>query len=264
MSGLWPTLSGSVVRPGGVSGPGFAGDQPSLSDVFVVPQSIHMVMGTLCDQITYPHRLEPAERTEEVEDRLRGLLEKVGVVYLLARWGNENELANHRDADASAELGLKGTGHERGAATREGWDREVEWEHVLSLGEQQRLGLARMYYHSPKFAVLDECTSAVSIDAEEVLYREAAKQGVTTITISQRNTLPQVHKQSLPLLLIAWTDSDRLLVMTGSSTRSISFLAIIMRAGGRLQTSRRGQRTWWRAQFEDSLLGQASGSVSSK
>jgi ABC-type uncharacterized transport system fused permease/ATPase subunit len=28
---------------------------------------------------------------------------------------------------------------------------EVEWEHVLSLGEQQRLGLARMYYHSPQF-----------------------------------------------------------------------------------------------------------------
>jgi ABC-type uncharacterized transport system fused permease/ATPase subunit len=69
----------------------------------------------------------------------------------------------------------------------------------LSLGEQQRLGLARMYYHSPKFAVLDECTSAVSIDAEEILYREAAAQGVTTITISQRNTLPEFHTQHLNL-----------------------------------------------------------------
>eukprot|EP01046_Picozoa_sp_COSAG06_P020285 COSAG06_NODE_1480_length_9321_cov_14.755042_6_plen_133_part_00 len=111
---------------------------------------------------------------------------------------------------------------------------------MLSLGEQQRLGLARMYYHSPQFgagnrqtpflrchfddaendqftktglgqtwgklrnkalfaAVLDECTSAVSIDAEEVLYAEAAKQGVTTITISQRNTLPEFHTQHLCL-----------------------------------------------------------------
>jgi ABC-type uncharacterized transport system fused permease/ATPase subunit len=40
MSGLWPTLSGNVARPAG----GPAG-QPALSEVFVVPQSIHMVIG---------------------------------------------------------------------------------------------------------------------------------------------------------------------------------------------------------------------------
>jgi hypothetical protein len=28
------------------------------------------------------------------------------------------------------ELGLLGTGHQRGEATKEGWDKEVEWEHV--------------------------------------------------------------------------------------------------------------------------------------
>ena len=41
-----------------------------------------------------------------------------------------------------------------------------------------------------RFYVPQECTSAVSIDAEEKLYKAAVEQDITTITISQRNTLP--------------------------------------------------------------------------
>ena len=65
----------------------------------------------------------------------------------------------------------------------------------MSLGEQQRIGMARLFYHKPKYGVLDECTSAVSVDVEEKLYTEAAARDITCITISQRLALEEFHSQ---------------------------------------------------------------------
>jgi ABC-type uncharacterized transport system fused permease/ATPase subunit len=47
--------------------------------------------------------------------------------------------------------------------------------------------------------VLDECTSAVSIDVEARLYESAARAGIATITLSQRLALEEFHTQELRL-----------------------------------------------------------------
>ncbi len=56
---------------------------------------------------------------------------------------------------------------------RHGWAACERWEDVLSLGEQQRLGMARLFFANPRFAVLDQCTDAVSADVETALYESA-------------------------------------------------------------------------------------------
>lgn len=67
-------------------------------------------------------------------------------------------------------------------------------------GEQQRIGMARLFFHKPIFGVLDECTNATSVDVEEALYQYAQKLGITLITITQRAALLKYHHAELNLL----------------------------------------------------------------
>ena len=40
-----------------------------------------------------------------------------------------------------------------------------------------------MLYHKPKFAVLDEATSEISVEIENKIYMMAKKMGITLITV---------------------------------------------------------------------------------
>ena len=73
------------------------------------------------------------------------------------------------------------------------WDAEDEWRDVLSIGLQQRVAMARLFYHAPKYAILDECTSSVTLEIEKRMYDTAKSLGVTLMTVSHRRSLWRYH-----------------------------------------------------------------------
>lgn len=54
-----------------------------------------------------------------------------------------------------------------------------------------------MLYHKPTFAILDECTSAVSMDVESALYERIKEAGVTLFTVSHRHSIFKHHNYIL-------------------------------------------------------------------
>ncbi|KAI5795374.1 ABC transporter transmembrane region 2-domain-containing protein [Peziza echinospora] len=171
VAGLWPVYRGLVSRPRKVGGAVSKFQQVPFSGggegIMFLPQRVYMSVGTLRDQVIYPHTEMDMKAGGRGEADLMRVLGMVRLGYLVEREG--------------------------------GWDTRKEWKDVLSGGEKQRMGFARVLYHKPKFVFIDEGTSAVSSDVEGLLYDTCKAQGITLITISSRLSLKKYHTYQLLL-----------------------------------------------------------------
>ncbi|KAF5272212.1 hypothetical protein FQA39_LY01294 [Lamprigera yunnana] len=159
----------SVFRILGELWPLFGGvlTKPPRGKLFYIPQKPYMTLGCLRDQIIYPHSKRDASQRGYTDVQLIDFLNNVQLEYLVEREG--------------------------------GLDAIADWLEVLSGGEKQRIAMARLFYHAPEFAILDECTSAVSLDVEESMYNYCREVGITLLTVSHRKSLWQHHEYVLYL-----------------------------------------------------------------
>jgi len=157
VAGLWPVYRGLVSRPRSAGTDG----------IMFLPQRPYLSIGTLRDQVIYPHTDVDMREAGRRDHELQRILNEARLGYLPEREG--------------------------------GWDTRKEWKDVLSGGEKQRMAIARLLYHEPRYAFVDEGTSAVSSDVEGILYETAKEKGITLITISTRASLRKYHTYNLTL-----------------------------------------------------------------
>jgi putative ATP-binding cassette transporter len=130
---------------------------PKDAKVMLLPQRPYFPVASLAAAVNYPARLGTFENA-----RLAEVLTAVG----LGQWA-------------------------------ERLDEEAHWNRMLSLGEQQRLAIARVILQEPDFLFLDEATASLDEAAEASLYRllHERLKGTTIVSIGHRSTLGAFHRR---------------------------------------------------------------------
>jgi putative ATP-binding cassette transporter len=136
--------------------------RPALSEIMFLPQRPYMVLGSLRSQLLYPN-----PDNDISESKMRHVLEQVNLPDLPERFG--------------------------------GFEIELDWANLLSLGEQQRLAFARLLLTRPRYVILDEATSALDLANEKKLYEQLKAKETTLISVGHRPSLLQYHEYVLEL-----------------------------------------------------------------
>lgn len=136
--------------------------RPDTRQMLFLPQRPYMLLGSLRNQLLYP-QLD----LEVSDEALQRLLVRVNLPDLVERFG--------------------------------GFETELDWAKVLSVGEQQRVAFARVLLVAPRYAILDEATSALDIANEDSLYQQLAGTGTTLVSVGHRPSIAKYHPQVLEL-----------------------------------------------------------------
>lgn len=138
---------------------------PTPADMFFLPQIPYLPLGSLRWQLIYPNQNSTATDAE-----LQDVLKTVNLESLVEKFASEG-----------------------------GLDAVKHWVDVLSPGERQRLAFARLLLNKPKYAILDEASSALDPKNEELLYTILAKSGTTFLSVGHRESLRAYHSKVLEL-----------------------------------------------------------------
>ena len=137
-------------------------ERPPVGELMFIPQKPYMLLGSLREQLCYPQSPDKFSN-----DQLRHVLEQVRLPDLVRRY---------------PDLDIK-----------------QDWPRLLSLGEQQRLGFARLLLNSPRFVVLDEATSALDVATEQALYGMLVGLDMGFVSVGHRPSLRDYHDTVLEL-----------------------------------------------------------------